>query len=145
MLAPFLILIPPFFLSLFFSATTKSRLKWSVTCHLLLFLAVCAKLLPEVLDRLDVFVLELEELFVPRAHLWEFLWLLSAPFCLLALSACRRSAVAPITKFAAGTVLLGLLPILIGMGINFADVAAYASSAKKGAAAAEGMATWKVV
>ncbi len=44
----------------------KSRLKWAVTSHMLLFGLMCAKLLPEVLDRLDVFVLELEELFIPK-------------------------------------------------------------------------------
>ena len=33
--------------------------------------------------RFDVFVLELEELFVPKPLLWEWLWLLSTPVTIL--------------------------------------------------------------
>ena len=43
-------------------------MKWSVTAHVLLFVLLVAKLVPEVMDRMDIFVLELEELFVPKAR-----------------------------------------------------------------------------
>ena len=32
----------------------------------MLFFLMCAKLIPEVLDWMDIFVLELEELFIPK-------------------------------------------------------------------------------
>merc|ERR1719342_1659418 len=34
-----------------------------------------AKLLPAILDKLDIFVMELEELFIPKPDLWEWVWL----------------------------------------------------------------------
>ncbi len=51
-----------------FSAQNKSRLKWCVFLHAVVFLAMLAKLTPEILDWMDVFVLELEELFVPKVN-----------------------------------------------------------------------------
>ena len=53
----------------------KARLKWAIFSHYLLLFVMILKLTPEVLDRLDVFVLEVEELFVPAPLLWEWLWL----------------------------------------------------------------------
>ena len=53
---------------LFFSAQTKSRLKWSILVHALMTLVMLAKLMPEILDRIDIFVLEVEELFLPKVR-----------------------------------------------------------------------------
>ena len=50
----------------FYSAQNKSRLKWSIFSHLVVFLAMMAKLTPDMLDKLDIFVLELEELKIPK-------------------------------------------------------------------------------
>jgi hypothetical protein len=49
-----------------FSAQNKERLKWSIFIHYILLFLMLTKLMPEVLDKLDVFVLEVEELFVPK-------------------------------------------------------------------------------
>jgi hypothetical protein len=53
---------------LFFSAQTKTRLKWSILFHLTMTCVMIGKLLPEILDRIDVFVLEVEELFLPKVR-----------------------------------------------------------------------------
>ena len=53
---------------LYFSAQTKSRLKWSILVHALMTLVMLAKLMPEILDRIDIFVLEVEELFLPKVR-----------------------------------------------------------------------------
>ena len=48
------------------SSQSKSRLKYCLFFHILLFFMMAAKLLPDVLDRLDIFILEIEELEVPK-------------------------------------------------------------------------------
>jgi hypothetical protein len=40
--------------------------------HVLMTLVMVAKLLPEILDRIDIFVLEVEELFLPKVSLGFF-------------------------------------------------------------------------
>ena len=44
----------------------KNRLKWAISIHFYLLFLMLTKLSPDILDRLDIFVLELEELFVPK-------------------------------------------------------------------------------
>jgi len=58
-----------FILSLCFSALNKSRLKYCIFFHYLLFFAMLAKLSADILDRLDIFILEIEELQVPEVYL----------------------------------------------------------------------------
>ena len=50
----------------YFSSQNKSRLKSSIIIHCLLFVVMALKLLPEVLDKLDIFILEIEELLIPK-------------------------------------------------------------------------------
>ena len=50
----------------YFSSQNKSRLKSSIIIHCLLFVVMVLKLLPEVLDKLDIFILEIEELLIPK-------------------------------------------------------------------------------
>ncbi|KAH6928153.1 hypothetical protein HPB50_012342 [Hyalomma asiaticum] len=73
------------------SAIYKTRLKTAMLLHFFLFLAMCAKLAEDVLDRLDIFILELEELYIPKPLLWEWVWLASLVFTLPGLTAIRRS------------------------------------------------------
>lgn len=51
------------------SASNKSRLKYCIFFHFLLFFAMLAKLSADILDRLDIFILEIEELQVPKVRL----------------------------------------------------------------------------
>ena len=74
-----------------------------------------AKLTPEVLDRLDVFVLEVEELFVPKPLIWEWLWLLSIPVTIIGLNTCKYSSLKSGKQYIIGTLTCSLLPIIIGM------------------------------
>ena len=74
-----------------------------------------AKLTPELLDRLDVFVLEVEELFVPAPLLWEWLWLMSVPVTLLGLNTCKHSSLKSCKQFLLGTLTCSLLPVIMGM------------------------------
>lgn len=49
-----------------FSATNKSRLKYCIFFHYLLFFVMLAKLSADILDYLDIFILEVEELQIPQ-------------------------------------------------------------------------------
>ena len=93
----------------------KARLKWAIFSHYLLLFVMILKLTPEVLDRLDVFVLEVEELFVPAPLLWEWLWLLSVPVTFLGLNTVKYASLASCKQFLLGTLTCSLLPVIIGM------------------------------
>lgn len=49
-----------------FSVQNKIRLKYCILFHYLIFFLMVAKLCPDVLDKLDIFVLEIEELEIPK-------------------------------------------------------------------------------
>jgi len=99
----------------------KNRLKWAISIHFYLLFLMLTKLSPDILDRLDIFVLELEELFVPKPLFWEWTWLLSIPVTFFGLSATKTTNLKAIQQFLIGTLLFSLLPILVGMGLHFYD------------------------
>lgn len=49
-----------------YSAQNKSRLKYCIFFHFILFFIMLAKLSADILDKLDIFVLEIEELEIPK-------------------------------------------------------------------------------
>ena len=51
-----------------FSAQTKTRLKCCLFFHLLLAIVMLVKLLSDILDKLNIFILEVEELEMPQVH-----------------------------------------------------------------------------
>merc|ERR1719357_2419066 len=59
--------------------------------HYTLVFCMISKLMPDILDKVDVFILEVEELFVPKPYLWEWLWMLSVAVTFFGLSACKNS------------------------------------------------------
>lgn len=55
------------------SALNKGRLRKCVFSHLLLALLMLIKMVPDILDRLDIFILEIEELEVPQVNQQQYL------------------------------------------------------------------------
>ena len=51
-----------------YSAQSKSRLKACLFFHILLFFLMLAKLSADIFDRLDIFILEIEELEIPKVN-----------------------------------------------------------------------------
>lgn len=100
------------------SALYKSRFRFCVFLHGLLFLVMSAKLLEDILDRLDIFILELEELYVPKPLIWEWIWLGSLIFCFFGLSGARRNKSSSMQLYAGGTFLFGMCPV-VGAGIYY--------------------------
>ncbi|KAH7947503.1 protein jagunal [Rhipicephalus sanguineus] len=107
------------------SAIYKTRLKTAMLLHFFLFLAMCAKLAEDVLDRLDIFILELEELYIPKPLLWEWVWLASLLFMLPGLTAVRRNRASSMKVYVAGTFLFGLCPVIGAAVYFFRDLYAF--------------------
>jgi len=112
-------------------AETKSKLKWTTFFHLTLGALMLAKLLPEILDKLDIFVMEVEELFLPKPLIWEWMWIGSVVGTLFSWMASKKSNILQMRIFQITTLVLGVLPILIGMGVHFSDAYAFISEDKK--------------
>jgi len=103
------------------SSQNKSRLKWNIFFHSLLSILMALKLLPEVLDKLDIFILEIEELLIPKPQLWEWIWMSSILPAAVAWSACKKSKSFHMKCFQVLNVATGLLPVIIGMSYHFSD------------------------
>lgn len=104
------------------NAKNKSRLKTSIILHCLLGVLMALKLLPEVLDKFDIFVLEIEELFLPTPKLWEWIWMSSVIPTYLGFSACKKSKISLMNFFQVVIIVIGLLPIVVGMSYHFSDL-----------------------
>ncbi|XP_019865900.1 protein jagunal [Aethina tumida] len=107
------------------SALNKSRLKYCIFFHYLLFFAMLAKLSADILDKLDIFILEIEELSIPQPLWWEYIWCISLLLSFLGLDAIKKNRVAPMRNYMVGLVLFGFLPILYATIYYFSDVWTY--------------------
>ena len=72
------------------SASNKTRLKMLVFIHYILGAAHLARLLPSLITILRINIVSPLPPSPPPASFLEFLWLLSLPFMLLAMTAIRR-------------------------------------------------------
>ncbi|KAI4497855.1 hypothetical protein M0802_006971 [Mischocyttarus mexicanus] len=118
------------------SATNKSRLKYCIFFHYLLFFVMLAKLSADILDRLDIFILEIEELLIPQTFFlcqplwWEYIWCTSLLLSFLALSAIKKNKVKTLQRYMIGLVILGYGSILYAMVYYFKDVWRYLTVGK---------------
>ena len=112
------------------SATNKSRLKYCIFFHYLLFFVMLAKLSADILDHLDIFILEIEELQVPQPLWWEYIWCASLMSSFLALSAVKRNRIKMLQQYMIGIVLLGYGPLLYAVVYYFKDVWKYLTVGK---------------
>ncbi|VVC99549.1 protein jagunal [Leptidea sinapis] len=94
------------------SALNKSRLKYCVFFHHVLFLFMLAKLSADILDKLDIFILEIEELQIPQPLWWEYIWCLSLPLSFVGLSAIKRNNIAYLRRYIYGIIGMGVLPLI---------------------------------
>lgn len=108
-----------------FSALNKTRLKYCIFFHYLLFFLMLTKLMADILDRLDIFVLEIEELQVPEPIWWEYAWLLSILVTFLGLTAIRKNRIKTMQQFMYGIGLFGYGTTLYGALYHFSDAWTY--------------------
>ncbi|KAG5897409.1 hypothetical protein JTB14_013499 [Gonioctena quinquepunctata] len=81
------------------SALNKSRLKYSIFFHYLLFFTMLAKLSADILDKLDIFILEIEELDIPKPLWWEYIWCISLLLSFLGLDAIKKNKVTSMRNY----------------------------------------------
>jgi len=103
------------------SALNKGRLRKCVFAHLLLALVMVVKLVPDILDRLDIFILEIEELEVPAPLKWEYVWLAGSTASFLGLSAIRKNTTILLQMYFGFVNLLSTVPILLAIMIHFGE------------------------
>lgn len=104
------------------SVVNKSRLKSCIFLHFLLFLLMCLKLSQDVLDRLDVFIMEIEELEIPKPLTWEYIWTSSVLLAFVGLAAVRRNRVGQLKAYVLGTILLALCPAIYAAAYYASDL-----------------------
>ncbi|XP_053969588.1 protein jagunal [Anastrepha ludens] len=107
------------------SLLNKSRLRCCIFFHALLSFVMMAKLTSDILDRLDIFVLEIEELEVPTPLWWEYIWLSSLLTSFIGLTAARGNKVREMQKYMIAIVVFGVLPLIYCMAYYFSDVLEY--------------------
>ena len=94
---------------------------WNIFFHSLLYIIMTLKLLPEVLDKLDIVVFKKEKLLIPKPERWEWTWMLSILSMIVAWSACKKSNAFNMKIFQVLNVVTGVLPILLGMSDHFSE------------------------
>lgn len=118
-----------------FSALYKSRLRFCIFLHFLLFLVMCTKLSDDVLDRLDIFILELQALYIPKPYTFEYVWTASIIFACMGLNALSRNRLSSLNHYVVGTLVFAVCPLLGAAIYFFSDVSEYAE--KKSEASVE--------
>lgn len=123
----------------------KSRLKYCIFFHHLLFFVMLAKLSADILDKLDIFILEIEELRVPQVFivfqlshsqisqtltnsllflqplLWEYVWCLSLLVSYIGLSAIKKNRTVQLKRYMIGICVFGFLPVIFCFIYYFSD------------------------
>ncbi|KAF2905593.1 hypothetical protein ILUMI_00570 [Ignelater luminosus] len=110
------------------SALNKSRLKYCIFFHYLLYFAMLAKLSSDILDRLDIFILEIEELSIPQPLLWEYIWCISLLVSFLGLASIRRNRIKSMQQYIVGIIIFGYLPLVYAVIYYCKDVWIYLTS-----------------
>lgn len=107
------------------SALNKSRLKYCIFFHNMLFLVMLAKLSADILDKLDIFILEIEELQIPQPLYWEYIWCLSLLVSFLGLTSIKKNNIKLLGRYMYGITLLGFGPLLYCLVYYCSDVWSY--------------------
>jgi hypothetical protein len=110
------------------SVLNKGRLKFCISMHYLLFALMLVKLAEDLLDRMDIFILELEELYIPKPRLWEWLWSASVLFTWTGFKAIRKSDVTSMKIYVVMNLLFALCPVIYSMGYYFWDMYEFLST-----------------
>jgi len=104
------------------SVLNKSRLNNCLKIHFLFFLVMLAKLMDNILDRMDIFILTLQELYIPKPKLWEFVWAFSFVFSFLAKRSMQKNSPNLMKVYVGMLISFSLMPVFYSLFINFNDV-----------------------
>lgn len=111
---------------MFFSAVNKSRLRYAIYLHLLLILLMILRLSVSFFVMLNIRPPPfLQQLRLPRAWMWEYVWLMSSIPSLFGLIALRKNRQFLIQQYIIGTFIFGLGPVLYAIATLLNDLLAY--------------------
>lgn len=94
------------------TALAKKRLKFTIILHLMISFIMGVKLLPTVLDFFNIFWQPIEELYIPLAQSWEWIWFSSISVLLIGLSSMRTNNTTGLKLFIFGILGTCILPII---------------------------------
>lgn len=103
-----------------------------------------AKLSADILDRLDIFILEIEELQIPPPLWWEYVWCTSILTTFVGLSAAKKNSIKDMQKYLITLSVTGILPIVYCVIYYFSDVGAFIGADDLDDVADSGFVTWLV-
>lgn len=106
-------------------ALSKNRLKFIICLHYILAFLMAVKLLPTVLDLLNIFWQPIEELYIPMAKSWEWIWFSGLTFTFLALQSIRTNNSARLKLFLLGVTLSCILPLIYCAYLYSTDFRSY--------------------
>lgn len=89
------------------------------------------KLSADILDRLDIFILEIEELQIPQPLWWEYVWCSSVLTTFIGLSAAKGNRIKDMKKYIIVLTVTAVLPLLYCLIYYFTDVVEYMSYDRK--------------
>lgn len=107
-------------------ALYKSRLRFSIFLHFVLFMGMLIKLSEDILDRMDIFILELEELYVPKPLMWEWIWACCILLSFLGLRAASTNRLSIMNYYVGGMIIFGIFPLFFPGIYYFNDIWQYA-------------------
>ena len=97
------------------SVQTKGRLKFCIVMHHFMFALMLVKLADDILDRMDIFILQLQELYVPKPALWEWIWSASLIFTWTGWKAIRKNSVVLMKVYSTLIFLSSICPLLYAL------------------------------
>ncbi|CAG9135757.1 hypothetical protein JYU34_004850 [Plutella xylostella] len=110
------------------SAVNKSRLRSAMFFHCALTVLLLMKVGVDLLDRLDIFILEIEELQIPKPRWWEWWWLSSVLAAPLGLSAVKRNSILRMRRYCLALLMLGVVPALGALAAAAPELYEYATA-----------------
>lgn len=93
-------------------ALSKKRLKFILVLHVLISFLMAAKLTSTVLDLLNIFWQPIEELYIPMAKPWEWVWFSSNLFVLLAFRSIKTNNSTQLKIFLTSILLTCVCPLI---------------------------------
>uniref|UniRef100_A0A6G1SAT9 Protein jagunal n=1 Tax=Aceria tosichella TaxID=561515 RepID=A0A6G1SAT9_9ACAR len=106
-------------------AQVKRNLKFVMILHLLVGFLMALKLTPTILDMLNIFWQPIEELYIPMAKSWEWVWFSSVMITMLAFKAIRTNNTLQMKVFMFAVVTTCILPLIYCVYLHSADFRTY--------------------
>ena len=83
------------------------------------------KLSDDILDRLDIFILELQGLYIPKPMSWEWIWASSIFSTIIAKKSMKKNNITWMRVYGLLIFLISLVPVLYAFGYYFNDFYTY--------------------